>query len=150
MTSNVGAHNIKKQKNVGFFTDDNWDKEYDSMKESILEELRATFKPEFLNRIDDTIVFHKLRKEDMLKITNMMLKEVKRRLDENEIYIEFTDESKDYIINKCDVKEFGARPLRRVITKEIEDKISEELLNGKIKRLEGYEAKIKEDTLVFV
>ncbi len=150
MTSNVGAHNIKKQKNVGFFTDDNWDKEYDSMKESILEELRATFKPEFLNRIDDTIVFHKLRKEDMLKITNIMLKEVKRRLDENEIYIEFTDESKDYIINKCDVKEFGARPLRRVITKEIEDKISEELLNGKIKRLEGYEAKIKEDTLVFV
>ncbi|WP_288480820.1 ATP-dependent Clp protease ATP-binding subunit [uncultured Clostridium sp.] len=150
MTSNVGAHNIKKQKNVGFFTDDNWNKEYDSMKESILEELRATFKPEFLNRIDDTIVFHKLRKEDMLKITNIMLKEVKRRLDENEIYIEFTDESKDYIINKCDVKEFGARPLRRVITKEIEDKISEELLNGKIKRLEGYEAKIKEDTLVFV
>ena len=150
MTSNVGAHNIKKQKNVGFFTDDNWDKEYDSMKESILEELRATFKPEFLNRIDDTIVFHKLRKEDMLKITNIMLKEVKRRLDENEIYIEFTDESKDYIINKCDVKEFGARPLRRVITKEIEDKKSEELLNGKKKRLEGYEAKIKEDTLVFV
>lgn len=150
MTSNVGAHNIKKQKNVGFFTDDNWNKEYDSMKESILEELRATFKPEFLNRIDDTIVFHKLRKEDMLKIANIMLKEVKRRLDENEIYIEFTDESKDYIINKCDVKEFGARPLRRVITKEIEDKISEELLNGKIKRLEGYEAKIKEDTLVFV
>ena len=106
MTSNVGAHNIKKQKSVGFFTEDNWNKEYDVMKESILEELRATFRPEFLNRIDDTIVFHKLRKEDMLNITNIMLKEVKRRLDENEIYIEFTDESKDYIINKCDVKEF--------------------------------------------
>ncbi|WP_297636399.1 ATP-dependent Clp protease ATP-binding subunit [uncultured Clostridium sp.] len=149
MTSNVGAHNIKKQKNVGFFADENWNKEYDLMKDSILSELKNTFKPEFLNRIDDTIVFHKLRKEDMLNITEIMLKEVKERLDENDIYINFTAESKNYIINKCDVREFGARPLRRVITKEVEDKISEELLKGKIKRLEGYEATIQEDTLIF-
>ncbi|MGL4875377.1 MAG: ATP-dependent Clp protease ATP-binding subunit [Clostridium sp.] len=149
MTSNVGAHNIKKQKSVGFFSEDGSTKEYDAMKESILEELKVTFKPEFLNRIDDTIVFHKLTKNHMLSITEIMLKEVKTRLDENDIYIEFSDESKNYIIGKCDVKEFGARPLRRVITKEIEDKISEELLRGKIKKLEGYEATIKEDTLVF-
>ncbi|MGL4847653.1 MAG: ATP-dependent Clp protease ATP-binding subunit [Clostridium sp.] len=149
MTSNVGAHNIKKQKSVGFFSEEGSNKEYDAMKESILEELKVTFKPEFLNRIDDTIVFHKLTKNHMLSITEIMLKEVKTRLDENDIYIEFSDESKNYIIGKCDVKEFGARPLRRVITKEIEDKISEELLRGKIKKLEGYEATIKEDTLVF-
>ncbi|MGL5649482.1 MAG: ATP-dependent Clp protease ATP-binding subunit [Clostridium sp.] len=149
MTSNVGAHSIKKQKSVGFFSEESSNKEYDAMKETILEELKSTFKPEFLNRIDDTIIFHKLSKKDMLSITEIMLKEVKNRLDENDIYIEFSDESKNYIIGKCDVREFGARPLRRVITKEIEDKISEELLRGKIKKLEGYEATIKEDVLVF-
>lgn len=150
MTSNVGAHTLKKQKSLGFSIREEFIEEYEDMKESILEELKATFRPEFLNRIDDTIVFHKLSEGDMVDIVSIMLKELTERLDENKIRVDFTDESKKYLLSKCRENEFGARPLRRIITKEVEDKISEEILKGNIKSGIGLKAVIEGDKLHFI
>lgn len=149
MTSNVGAHTLKKQKSLGFSIKEEFIEEYEDMKESILEELKTTFRPEFLNRIDDTIVFHKLSEGDMVDIVSIMLKELTDRLDENKIKVDFTDESKKFLLSKCNKHEFGARPLRRIITKEVEDKISEEILKGNIKSGIGLKAVIEGDKLHF-
>ena len=133
MTSNVGAHQIKKQKNIGFNNNNNNDEtEYEKMKETILEELKQKFKPEFLNRIDDTIVFHKLSDEDLDKIMDLMLASIKQRLEGREIYLNFEDDSKKFLLNKGIDLDYGARPLRRLIIKEVEDRLSEEILQGNI------------------
>lgn len=149
MTSNVGAHTLKKQKSVGFSINDKLDKDNDEMKETILSELKRTFKPEFLNRIDDTIVFHKLSELDMVKIVGIMLSELSYRLNENKINVNFTDESKRFILSKCEKFDFGARPLRRIITKEVEDKISEEILRGNIKYGIELKAVVENNELLF-
>lgn len=133
MTSNVGAHTIKKQKTMGFNTVNDENSEYEKMKENIMEELKKSFKPEFLNRIDDTIVFHQLRKEDMVKIVDLMLHSVTERLKENKIELKFNDTCKEFLLDKGTDLAYGARPLRRTITKEVEDKLSEELLLGNVK-----------------
>jgi len=133
MTSNVGAHQIRKQKSIGFNnTSANDETEYEKMKESILEELKQKFKPEFLNRIDDTIVFHKLSDEDLDKIMDLMLASIRKRLEGREIYLHFEDDSKRFLLNKGIDLDYGARPLRRLIIKEVEDKLSEEILQGNI------------------
>jgi len=133
MTSNVGAHQIRKQKSIGFNnTSVNDETEYEKMKESILEELKQKFKPEFLNRIDDTIVFHKLSDEDLDKIMDLMLASIRKRLEGREIYLHFEDDSKRFLLNKGIDLDYGARPLRRLIIKEVEDKLSEEILQGNI------------------
>ena len=133
MTSNVGAHTIKKQKTVGFSVNDRKETEYEKMKENIMGELKEKFKPEFLNRIDDTIVFKKLDDEDMKSIIDLMLNSIIERLKNNKIYLRLSDECKDFLVTKGSDTNYGARPLRRVITKEVEDKLSEELLTGNIK-----------------
>lgn len=149
MTSNVGAHTIKKQKTLGFASEVTNESDYQKMKENILEELKKTFRPEFLNRIDDTIVFHKLRDEDMLDIVDIMLKSIGVRLKENSIDIEFNEACKKYLIGKGSDNNFGARPLRRVLTKEIEDKLSEELLKGKLNIGQKVLVSVGEDELIF-
>ncbi len=133
MTSNVGAHTIKKQKTMGFSVNDRKETEYEKMKENIMGELKEKFKPEFLNRIDDTIVFKKLDDEDMKSIIDLMLNSIIERLKNNKIYLKLSDECKDFLVTKGSDTNYGARPLRRVITKEVEDKLSEELLTGNIK-----------------
>ena len=133
MTSNVGAHTIKKQKTMGFSVNDIKETEYEKMKENIMGELKEKFKPEFLNRIDDTIVFKKLDDEDMKSIIDLMLNSIIERLKNNKIYLKLSDECKDFLVTKGSDINYGARPLRRVITKEVEDKLSEELLTGNIK-----------------
>ncbi|MGL4109282.1 ATP-dependent Clp protease ATP-binding subunit [Clostridium sp. LP20] len=149
MTSNVGAHTIKKQKTMGFAIDDNIDNEYEKMRENIMEELKNKFKPEFLNRIDDTIVFHKLDKKDMLSIVDLMLKSIVSRLKDNRIELEFKDECKNYLLDKGIDLNYGARPLRRIITKEVEDRLSEELLMGNVNIGDKLFVSVGEDKLEF-
>lgn len=138
MTSNLGAHSINKQRNMGFLNSDKKE-DYDSMKEKILEDLKKSFKPEFLNRIDDTIVFHKLERNDMKYILDVMLNEMKYRLEKNDMKVIFKEDIKDYLLNKCKDNEYGARPFRRIITKEIEDRLSEEILKGNVIKGESLE-----------
>ena len=134
MTSNIGAHSLKKQKTMGFTMEsDVKDKEYEKMKENILEEIKLEFKPEFLNRIDDIIVFHKLKETDVLEIVNIMLENTIKRLKDKKIFLTLDDDSKKFIVSKGADTTYGARPLRRIITRELEDKLSEEMLKGDIK-----------------
>ena len=150
MTSNVGAHQIRKQKSIGFNnTSVNDETEYEKMKESILEELKQKFKPEFLNRIDDTIVFHKLSDEDLDKIMDLMLASIRKRLEGREIYLNFEDDSKKFLLNKGIDLDYGARPLRRLIIKEVEDRLSEEILQGNIRIGDKVKVNELENKLVF-
>ncbi|ATD53904.1 ATP-dependent Clp protease ATP-binding subunit [Clostridium chauvoei] len=134
MTSNIGAHTIKKQKTVGFETEkNNTETDYEKMKQNIMEEIKREFKPEFINRIDDIIVFHQLDTSNILQIVNIMLNNTITRLKERKITINLDDDSKKFLANKGVDISYGARPLRRIITKELEDKLSEEMLKGYIK-----------------
>ncbi|MDQ0149777.1 ATP-dependent Clp protease ATP-binding subunit [Eubacterium multiforme] len=149
MTSNIGAEKIYKQRNVGFLINNDKDFGYNFMKENMLEELRKSFKPEFLNRVDDTIVFHKLNRDSMKEILDIMLKEMKLRLRNSNIDISFDEEIKEYLLDKCKISDYGARPFRRIITKEIEDKLSEEILKGNIVKDKYLEVFIKEQCIKF-
>ena len=150
MTSNVGAHQIRKQKSIGFTNNSvNGETEYEKMKESILEELKQKFKPEFLNRIDDTIVFHKLSDEDLDKIMDLMLASIRKRLEGRKIYLNFEDDSKKFLLNKGIDLDYGARPLRRLIIKEVEDRLSEEILQGNIRIGDKVKVNELENKLVF-
>ena len=133
LTSNVGAHTIKKQKTLGFATTEvARANEYEKMKENIMDELKKSFRPEFLNRIDDIIVFHQLEEKDIEKIVKLMLKGVTSRLEEQDIFLTFTDKAEKYLCNEGFDQEYGARPLRRTITKKVEDMLSEEILLGNV------------------
>ena len=149
MTSNVGAHDIKKQNGIGFNTSDNENSDYEKMKDNILEELKHRFKPEFLNRIDDTIVFHKLNNDDLDKIMDLLLNSISERLKEKDIYLDFDVDSKKYLLNKGIDVNYGARPLKRIIVKEVEDRLSEEILSGKIKIGDKLKVKESDNKLIF-
>ncbi|MBE6063548.1 MAG: ATP-dependent Clp protease ATP-binding subunit [Clostridium butyricum] len=149
MTSNVGAHEIKKQSSIGFTSTVNEESEYEKMKDNVLKELKKKFKPEFLNRIDDTIVFHKLTDEDLDKIMDLMLKSVKERLENRDIYLNFEEDSKKFLLNKGIDIDNGARPLRRVIIKEVEDRLSEEILQGNIQIGDKVKVSELENKLIF-
>jgi ATP-dependent Clp protease ATP-binding subunit ClpC len=135
MTSNVGMQTIRKQNVLGFATSDEdlARSEYEKMKENVMEELRRTFRPEFLNRIDDIIVFHSLDKEHISKIVDLMLADLRKRLEDLDITLEISDPAKVFIADEGFDSEFGARPLKRAIQKMVEDRISEELLKGTVK-----------------
>ncbi|MDY4078851.1 MAG: ATP-dependent Clp protease ATP-binding subunit [Clostridium sp.] len=149
MTSNIGAHTIKKQKTMGFTFESNENTEYEKMKENIMEELKRNFRPEFLNRIDDTIVFRKLNKDDMLSIVGLMLKSTSDRLKNNSVNIDFNEKCKEFLLEKGIDENYGARPLRRIITKEVEDKLSEELLKGHLRIGDKITVTVKKDQLDF-
>lgn len=135
MTSNVGAHTIRKQRTLGFSASEREKEEsYEKMKDNVLEELRKTFRPEFLNRLDEIIVFHQLEESHLKEIVSLMLKEVAKRLSELDIHVEFTDNSKKYLTKEGFDLNYGARPLRRAIQKTVEDKLSEEMLKGTIQK----------------
>ncbi|MBC2582535.1 ATP-dependent Clp protease ATP-binding subunit [Clostridium sp. DJ247] len=151
MTSNVGASTIKKQKSLGFTLDNQDEKrgEYDKMKENVMEELKRSFRPEFLNRIDDIIVFHSLQEDDLKEIVRLMLDSVSERLKEQDIEISFTDEAEKFLAEKGFDLAYGARPLRRAITKTVEDKLSEEMLKGLVKKGDKVKVSIEENELIF-
>ncbi|HHW01880.1 MAG TPA: ATP-dependent Clp protease ATP-binding subunit [Thermoanaerobacterales bacterium] len=132
MTSNVGANLIQKSRVLGFAPEQEEEKTYASMKDRVLDELRRTFRPEFLNRVDEIIVFHALTEENIRAIVTLMVNEVNERLKENDIAIEVTDAAKDLLAKEGFDPMYGARPLRRVIQKRIEDRLSEEMLKGNI------------------
>ncbi|MFQ6121682.1 MAG: ATP-dependent Clp protease ATP-binding subunit [Dehalococcoidales bacterium] len=137
MTSNVGAELIRKGTTIGFTSRSDEgktrDEAYEKMKENLLNELKKTFRPEFLNRVDGVVVFHSLTKEQIRKIVDLMLTSVTQQLSEKGIKLEVTDAAKDFLGEKGYDEVFGARPLRRVIQDMVEDKLSEDLLRGKFK-----------------
>lgn len=150
MTSNAGANTLKKQKTLGFATDDfEQDSEYEKMKENIMEELKRSFRPEFLNRIDDIIVFHEIKEEDLAKIVKLMLNSVIERLQAQEIYLNFNEDVTKHLAKKGFDPVYGARPLRRAITKAVEDKLSEEILKGNIQRGDSVDIILKDNDLLF-
>ncbi|HLS08858.1 ATP-dependent protease ATP-binding subunit ClpC [Lentibacillus sp.] len=133
MTSNVGANELKRNKYVGFTLDDE-EQDYQQMKTKVTDELKKAFRPEFLNRIDETIVFHSLERKHMKHIVSLMIKQLQHRLKEQEIEFSLTDKAVDKIANEGFDPEYGARPLRRSIQKNIEDLLSEELLKESFKK----------------
>ncbi len=130
MTSNVGVGTIKEVGPLGFTAGEDREADYERMKERVMSDLQRTFRPEFLNRIDETIVFHALNREHIREIVDLMLKEVAGRMQDNEITVEFSDAVKDLLAEKGYDEKYGARPLRRTIQRLIEDRLSEELLKG--------------------
>ncbi|OGX26958.1 MAG: hypothetical protein A3J51_06155 [Omnitrophica WOR_2 bacterium RIFCSPHIGHO2_02_FULL_45_21] len=148
MTSNVGAELIRKQGSIGFKSQAE-ELTYQEMKEKLLEEVKRTFKPEFLNRIDDTIVFRPLVREDLHKIVEIELGFLRERLKDQRITLELTEGAKDFLIEKGFDPVFGARPLKRIIQRFIEDPLSQDIISNRLP--EGAQVKVdkRNDTLVF-
>ncbi len=141
MTSNLGARRITERKSLGFATaDENSDKDYQAIKNEVMSEVKQAFRPEFLNRVDEIMVFHQLSSDDIKEIAVKMLKGLKERLLENEISVEFTDDAIAKIAAEGFDPVYGARPIRRVIQSGIEDMIAEKMLSSNIK--EGDNIKI--------
>ena len=134
MTSNAGASRIMEPKRLGFTGDSSDSKEHEDMKNGVMEEVKRLFKPEFLNRIDDTIVFHTLTKEEVKQIASLLLHNFAKRVKEQlGIELRYGEALKNYIFEKGYDKKYGARPLKRAIQNEVEDKMAEEMLAGNIK-----------------
>ena len=135
MTSNAGAQAIVEPKQLGFISQKDEKKDYEKMKSGVMEEVRRLFKPEFLNRIDEIMVFHTLNKEEIRKIVLLLLKSLENRCEEQmDIHLNVTNSAVDYIAEAGFDAKYGARPLRRAIQSKIEDRLANELLEGKIKR----------------
>ncbi|MDX1261090.1 ATP-dependent protease ATP-binding subunit ClpC [Exiguobacterium sp. K1] len=134
MTSNVGASALKRNKYVGFAVSDDTDREYKDMKGKVMEELKRAFRPEFLNRIDETIVFHSLEKKHIEEIVKLMAKTLEKRLAEQQVHFELTPAALSKIADIGYDPEYGARPIRRALQREAEDRLSEALLAGDIQK----------------
>ena len=149
MTSNVGAHQIQREAGIGFRISDDERDQYTAMKEKVLEELKRTFRPEFLNRIDETIVFHALNKDHIAKIVDIMLKDLSGQLTERDIKLELTDAAKEKLVEEGYDQDFGARPLRRAIQRLIENPLAEEILKGKFADGSTVRVDVEDGKLVF-
>lgn len=134
MTSNAGAKAIVEPKKLGFGAKEDAKEDYKKMKSNVMEEVKRLFRPEFLNRIDETIVFHALNEEHMQRIVGLMCKELVARV-ETQLNMKLTirDSVKKFIVEKGTDKKYGARPLRRALQTELEDKLAEAILEGNIK-----------------
>ncbi len=149
MTSNAGAHTIKKQKVMGFGNAAASERNYEAMKESIMGEVKNIFRPEFLNRVDELIVFHALSEENISQIAGLMLREVSRRMAQQGMFLEFKTEAIAVLAQTGFDTQYGARPLRRAIQRQVEDALSEEILAGKIKIGETVSISAKDGQLTF-
>ncbi|MGO4890088.1 ATP-dependent protease ATP-binding subunit ClpC [Anaerobacillus sp. MEB173] len=147
MTSNVGASTLKKNKTLGFAVEGEG-REYKDMKDKVMGELKRSFRPEFLNRIDEIIVFHSLEKEHIKEIVTLMADQLKKRLAEQGIEFELTDEAKGKIADEGFDPDYGARPLRRALQRQVEDRLSEELLKGNISKGQKVILDVKENEYV--
>lgn len=151
MTSNTGAQRIIDPKKLGFVTASNADTEHEDMKKNVMDEVKQNFKPEFLNRIDDIIVFRALTEDDVRDISNLLLKELKQRVaSQMEIQLKFGDAVKKLIFEKGYDKKYGARPLKRAIQTNIEDELAEAVLKGEIKRGDTVQVTVRNDKVKFV
>ncbi len=152
MTSNVGAEMIRKGTVLGFTSGSNESKTreqaYDKMKDNLLNEMKKTFRPEFLNRVDGVVVFHSLSKEQIRQIVDLMLTSVTQQLKEKDIALEVTDAAKDFLGEKGYDEVYGARPLRRAIQDMVEDKLSEDLLRGNFQSGDSVIVDLEEDQIV--
>ncbi|MBQ3512290.1 MAG: ATP-dependent Clp protease ATP-binding subunit [Lachnospiraceae bacterium] len=150
MTSNAGAKNIMNPKSLGFAVSENEGVNYEKMKEKVMEEVKFTFKPEFINRIDDIIVFHTLKKEEIYQIAKLQLEELSQRAKKQlELTLHYEESVYDYIMKKGYDEKYGARPLKRVIQSKIEDSLAEEILKGTFAKGDGVKVLEKEDEIVF-
>lgn len=151
MTSNIGAKAITEKNSLGFINKNSLSEqeEYQNIKNEVIKNLKNEFKPEFINRIDEIIVFHKLNNPELKEIVKIMLKELIQKLEEKKIYIEIDESVYDYIISQIKETNYGARPLRRIIRKEIEDKITDEIINQNIKEGEKIKIQFIENSLKF-
>lgn len=150
MTSNIGARLITDKKTLGFSGKDDKDeneKEYQNIKKEVMAELKKSFRPEFINRIDEIIVFHKLTEEELTKIVDIMLNEINKRLVEKDIKLDIDKSAKELIIKKGTDTNYGARPLRRAIQTMLEDKIAEEILDGNLKSGDTAKVTVKDDEI---
>jgi len=149
MTSNVGARIIEKATPLGFQRNEG-DLVYERIKENVLGELKKTFNPEFLNRVDEIVVFHPLEKDHLLSIIDLLVEETNRKLLERELVVEVSQEVKEWIIKRYYQPVYGARPMRRAVQKEIEDPLSEELLKGRFKESHKINVVLEGDATAFV
>ena len=143
MTSNVGVRDVKAGGRIGFSSHNTTDDKYEAMKSTVEESLKRMFNPEFLNRIDDTIIFRHLSKDDIYKIIDLQLAKLVKRLEANGVIIELTKTAKDFLADKGYDEKYGARPLRRAIQRFVEDELAEEMLRGTIK--DGMKIRVKFD-----
>ncbi len=153
MTSNAGADLIRQQKHLGFGSGaDEPSSDYDTMKETVLNEVKRVFRPEFINRVDEIMVFHALEKHEIEQIARLMLEKLALRLEERGISLRFNDASVEYLASEGYDPKFGARPLRRAIQHMVEDALSEEILSGKVRLGETVLMQVTEngDGLIFV
>lgn len=148
MTSNIGAEMLKKQGSIGFKSQAE-DVTYQAMKERLLDEVKKAFKPEFINRVDDIIVFRSLTKEDLIRIVELEVEDVESRLKEQNIEIELTQEAKEFLTEKGFDRNFGARPLKRTIQRFLEDPMAEEIIKGTFRKGGKIKVSAKVDHLVF-
>ncbi len=137
MTSNIGARKIVDKKKLGFSNGvENNETEYNDIKKEVMQEVKREFKPEFINRLDEIVIFHKLEREELKQIVDIMLDKLLKRLNSQEYYLEIDDSVKELLIDKGYEKEFGARPIRRAIQNYLEDVLADEILNENIKKNE--------------
>ena len=149
MTSNLGAEQIVRGSNLGFQAEKEGTLTYAEMKNRVMSELKRSFRPEFLNRLDEVIVFHALNKKEVKKIVDMLLEEKKELLQEREMNVEISEEARNLIAKEGYDPDFGARPLRRAIQKLIDNSLSEEILKGRFKEGEDIVIGIKNGNIVF-
>ena len=150
MTSNAGAQRIVEPKNLGFAAKEDAQKTYEKMKAGVMEEVKRLFKPEFLNRIDETIVFHQLTKDDMKRIINLLAQSlITRCRTQLDISLTLTPSLKEHIVEKYSNLKMGARPLKRAIQTLIEDALAEEILSGRVKSGDHVSAGFRENKVVF-
>jgi ATP-dependent Clp protease ATP-binding subunit ClpC len=149
MTSNVGSETIKRQSTLGFspITDES---SYERMREKIMDEAKRTFKPEFLNRIDDVIVFRSLTKPDLIEILDLEIKKVMERLKNKNIILSLDEKAKDFLVEKGYDPNYGARPMRRSVERFLEDPLAEEILKGSLHENDPVHVSVDKDKLVFI
>jgi ATP-dependent Clp protease ATP-binding subunit ClpC len=133
MTSNIGGSEIvSSKKNLGFVENETYEQDFSEMKDKVIDEVKKVFRPEFINRVDEIIVFHKLTKEHIEQIIEILLRDIRARLSEREINLVLSPEAKEFLVNVGYDSVYGARPLKRAIQRYIEDPLAEELLRGDI------------------
>ncbi len=150
MTSNAGAQRIVEPKNLGFVAEKNEQKDYERMKSAVMEEVKKSFKPEFINRIDEIIVFHQLNNENMKEIVNLLAKNLSKRCEaQMEIHLTFTAALKNHLVEKYSDVKMGARPLKRAIQSVVEDSLAEEILAKRVQPGDYVSAGFKGDKVTF-
>ena len=149
MTSNVGAEILQRNTSMGFGLEDNAENEYEKIREKILDETKRVFKPEFLNRLNELVIFKSLGREDMKAIVELELRNVSNRLKDQGLVFDFSEAAKSFLIEKGYDAKYGARPLRRAIERHLEDSLAEAILGGEIKAGEVIHVEVQNDQLSF-